>query len=97
MKTNLSIEKLSQAAKVLRCIAHPDRLRIVECLEHKTLSVNQLIEKLGLDQAVVSKHLSVLRRGGIVSSKVDKNFRRYVISYPNVLNVLNCMRKHGGK
>ena len=97
MKTKLTVAKLNQAARVLKCIAHPDRLRLVECLEHKELSVNGLVQKLGLSQAVVSKHLSVLREGGVVQNKIFKNYRYYSVSYENILNVLDCMRKHGGK
>ena len=97
MAIRLNVEKLKQAAKVLKCIAHTDRLRLVECLEGKEFSVSELVAKLGLSQAVVSKHLSILKRGGIVQSKVQKNYRYYSISYPNVLNVLDCLRKHRGK
>ena len=92
----LTVERVHQAAKVLKCIAHPDRLRLVECLETKELSVNELVVKLKRNQAVVSKHLAVLRRGGIVQRKIHGNFRYYSICYANVLNVLDCMRKHGG-
>lgn len=97
MRVKLTAEKLNRAAKVLKCISHPDRLRLVECLERNELSVNALVKKLGLSQAVVSKHLSVLREGEIVQSKVLRNYRYYSVSYANVLNVLHCMRKHVGK
>lgn len=92
----LSAETLKRASRVLRCISHPDRLRLVECLEGRELSVGELMTRLRLDQAAVSKHLAVLKKNGIVAGRVRANFRYYSISYPNVLNVLACMRKHGG-
>ena len=97
MGARLNVEKLKKAAQVLKCIAHADRLRLVECLGGKEYSVSELVAKLGLSQAVVSKHLAILKRGGIVQGKVQKNYRYYSIAYPNVLNVLDCLRKHGGK
>lgn len=97
MKKKLTSDIMRRAAKVLRCISHPDRLRIVECLEGHALSVGELTGKLKLEQAVVSKHLAVLRKSGIVAGEVRGNFRYYSIAYPNVINVLDCMRRHGGK
>ena len=96
MKNKLTVERLAEASRVLRCIAHPDRLRLVECLENRERSVNELARELKLTQAAVSKHLAVLRRAGIVRSQVHKNFRYYSVAYLKVLNVLDCMRKHRG-
>ena len=96
MKSKLTAERLHQAAQVLKCIAHPDRLRLVERLENRDRSVNELVRELGLTQAVVSKHLAVLRRAGIVRNEVRKNFRYYSVAYHNVLNILDCMRRHRG-
>ncbi len=97
MKNRLNIVLLKKASQVLRCISHPDRLRLVERLEGRELSVNELMRELGLAQAVVSKHLAVLKRGGIVRSLARANRRYYSVAYPNVLNILDCLRKHGGK
>jgi DNA-binding transcriptional ArsR family regulator len=96
MRKRLDVETLKRASRMLRCISHPDRLRLVESLEARELSVGELMARLRLDQAAVSKHLAVLKGGGIVASRVRGNFRYYSISYPNVLNVLNCIRNHGG-
>jgi DNA-binding transcriptional ArsR family regulator len=96
-KKNLNPQLVRQASEVLRCIAHADRLRVVECLEGKSLSVSEIIRALGLDQVAVSKHLAVLKKGGIVKSKVQANYRYYSIAFPGVLKILECMRQCGGK
>lgn len=96
-KIPLTVERLRRAARVLRCLAHPDRLRLVECLEHRERPVNELVERLGIGQAAVSKHLAVLRREGLVRGKVSRNYRYYSIAHPHVVGVLDCVRKHGGK
>lgn len=93
----LDPQMLARAAKKLRTLAHPDRLRIVEMLRSRKLSVGELAEKLGLAQAVISKHLALLKKAGILASKADCNFRYYSLSGTQVLNVLNCIKKSCSK
>jgi ArsR family transcriptional regulator len=97
MKRKLDLQLIQRASKVLRCIGHPDRLRIVECLESGTLPVGSMTKALGLSQVRLSKHLSVLKKHGIVSSAARANYRDYSIAYPGIIPLLNCMRQHGGK
>lgn len=93
----INIESIHNAARVLRAIGHPDRLRIVEALEKKAKSVKELMHELKLTQVSVSKHLAVLKKQRIVASIAVSNLRNYSIAYPNVIHVLNCLRTHGGK
>ena len=95
-KAKLNAILVRQTSKVLRSIAHPDRLRIVEYLEQKEKSVGEITKALRLTQAVISKHLAVLRRDGIVANSVQANYRYYSITHPGVIHILNCMRKYGG-
>lgn len=95
MPPPLTVERLTAAARTLKAIAHPERLRLVQTLEKGRRPVHQLVRELGLPQAVVSKHLAVLRRAGVARSEVRGNFRYYGISNRNVLAVLDCMRRHG--
>ena len=88
---------LSRAAKKLRVLAHPDRLRIVETLRPRRLPVGELAVRLGLPQAVISKHLALLKNAGILASEADCNFRYYSLAGTNVLNVLNCIKKSCSK
>lgn len=92
----IDIQAIRNAARVLRVIGHPDRLRIVEALEKSSKSVSELMKELGLSQVAVSKHLSVLKKQGIVRSEAVSHFRHYSIAYRNVISVLNCLRSHGG-
>ncbi len=52
-------------AKIIKAIAHPTRLFIVEELEKKEKCVNELTEMIGADMSTVSKHLSVLKNAGL--------------------------------
>jgi DNA-binding transcriptional ArsR family regulator len=94
---SLDPQVLSQAAKKLRILAHPDRLRIVEMLRSRRLSVGELTAKLSLPQAVISKHLALLKNAGILASEADCNFRYYSLANTRVLDVLNCIRKSCSK
>ncbi len=90
---NLSIERVGQMAQVLRLLAHPHRLKIVEILEsEKEAPVYQIAEEVGLPQAATSQHLNQMKRVGLVGS-----FRRgkevwYAIGDRRGIKILNCIR-----
>jgi len=58
-------------------LAEPTRRRIVEELGGEERSVGELVDALKLSQPTVSKHLRVLRDGGLVSSRVAAQRRMY--------------------
>jgi ArsR family transcriptional regulator len=58
-------------AKVAKALAHPSRLMIVDLLQHDEKCVNDLTEAVGADQSTVSRHLSILKEAGIVSSRKE--------------------------
>jgi DNA-binding transcriptional ArsR family regulator len=60
-------------------LAEPMRLRILEELRASERSVGQLVEALAVSQPLVSKHLKVLREGGLVSSRTAAQQRIYRI------------------
>ena len=60
-------------------LAEPNRRRILDLLRRKELPVGELVERLGMSQPAVSKHLRVLREAGVVSARIDAQRRRYRI------------------
>lgn len=58
---------LEARARVLKAMAHPSRLLIIEELQNTERCVCELTEMIGADISTVSKHLSVLRQAGIVA------------------------------
>jgi ArsR family transcriptional regulator len=84
---------LFRAVKTLRILAHPVRLQIIEHLKSGKRSVGELGAALQLPQAVVSKHLALLKKGGVLASQTDCNFRHYSLTNTMVLEVLNCIKK----
>ncbi|BCJ74364.1 transcriptional regulator [Catellatospora sp. IY07-71] len=60
-------------------LGEPNRLRILELLRGAELSVGELVDRLGMSQPAVSKHLKVLRQAGFVSSRIAAQQRIYRI------------------
>ena len=50
----------------LSALAEPNRLQIIDLLRHKPRAVGEIVDRLGLRQPQVSKHLRVLSDAGLV-------------------------------
>lgn len=66
-----SDELLQRIAEVLKAMADPTRLKILHSLQHGERCVSDILDIVGGSQANVSKHLSVLKRVGLVDSRRD--------------------------
>ena len=82
---------LNARAKVLKAMAHPTRLFIIEELEKGERCVCDLTDQIGADVSTVSKHLSVLRQAGIVSDDKRGNQVFYSLRVPCILNFFGCV------
>ncbi len=82
---------LDARAKVLKAMAHPTRLFIIEELEKKERCVCDLTEMIGADVSTVSKHLSVLKQAGIVIDDKRGNQVFYRLRVPCILNFFGCV------
>lgn len=72
---------------MLKALAEPARLRIVERLADEELCVCHLVEDLDLPQPLVSHHLKALRQAGVVDSERFKQWVYYRLR-PDVLAAL---------
>ena len=75
VKNHHNEEELEKTATFLKAIAHPMRLAILDLLsDGSSKSVTQIYQRLGLEQAVASHHLGLLKTKGVLNSKrVGKN------------------------
>jgi ArsR family transcriptional regulator len=78
-------------AKVLKALAHPTRLFIVEELEKEERCVCDLTEMIGADMSTVSKHLSVLKQAGILIDDKRGNQVFYRLRVPCILSFFGCV------
>src|SRR5580692_3364431 len=65
------------ADAVLEAIVEPTRRRILEAVRTGERSVGELVDKLGMNQPGVSRHLKVLRDAGLVTVRSDAQRRLY--------------------
>ena len=90
----LSKEKLEAAAEMLKAIAHPTRIAIINLLEtHKKMSVTDIFEALGIEQAVASHHLRILKDRGVLVSEKDGKNRYYSLKHERLTQVIECIDK----
>jgi DNA-binding transcriptional ArsR family regulator len=81
-------------AEVFQALAHPTRIAILELLRDGELPAGKLIEKLGLEQANASQHLSVLRSKQIVVNRKEGNQVFYSLRNRLLVDVLDIMRRY---
>jgi len=62
-------KQVKRAAKLLKTISEPNRLRILCMLIEGTLCVCELVENLDLSQNLVSHHLGVLKKSGLINDE----------------------------
>jgi len=83
--------KYDQMAVIMKAMAHPTRLFILDKLSEKEHCVCELQELIGADMSTVSKHLSVLKNAGIIDNRKQNNQVFYSLICPCVLDVYQCV------
>lgn len=80
-----------RVAHVLKAVAHPVRLQIIELLEHKEMCVGDIVEALGIKQAITSQHLNMMRDKEVLCSRREGSKVYYAIKNKNVIKLLYCI------
>jgi DNA-binding transcriptional ArsR family regulator len=65
------------SSAAFRTLAEPNRVAILDLLREGEQPVGKLVQRLGLSQPTVSKHLRVLKDAGLVEARVDAQRRLY--------------------
>ena len=77
---------------LLRALASPHRLRIVQLLGERPREVNEIARDLGLGQAAMSQHLGAMRAVGLVEAMREGRSVRYRLTDPEILAACDLMR-----
>jgi DNA-binding transcriptional ArsR family regulator len=77
--TKPNLERPEVLATFFQAMADPTRVRILEMLAQRPMTVSDLVAALGMAQGRVSSHLSCLRWCGYVRAEVDGRFNRYTL------------------
>jgi DNA-binding transcriptional ArsR family regulator len=81
-------------AEFFQALSHPTRIAIIELLRDGELSAGTLIERLGVEQANASQHLTVLRAKRLVINRKSGNQVFYSVRDRLILDVLDVMRQY---
>lgn len=84
-------QQLNARAVVLKAMAHPTRLFIIEELAQRECSVSELTAMVGADVSTVSKHLAQLKQTGLVCDDKRGNQVFYRLAVPCILNFFGCV------
>lgn len=82
---------MERRANILKALAHPSRLMMVDELANGERCVCELQELVGADISTVSKHLTVLKKAGLVESEKRGLQVFYTLLSPCVMNFFTCV------
>lgn len=88
----IAAEKFVSAVNMLKVIAHPVRLSIVDLLtENERMTILEIQEALNLEQAIASQQITLMEDKGVLNSeRVGRN--KYVsLRFPKMKNIVSCL------
>ncbi len=93
-KLTLDVTKLEMAASKLRAIAHPMRIAIIDLLhDSQKLSVTEIYNSLGIEQATASHHLNILKNKGVLVSKREGKKIYYSLRSVTLTEIIECINR----
>ena len=89
LSERVGTEKLIRASELLKVAAHPQRLAILDLIGSRgSLCVSDLQEKLGLEQAILSQHLILMRDKGLLDVTREGRYSYYRLKRPEFLKII---------
>jgi len=89
--TNSERYRIEAKARILKALAHPTRLFIIDKLNLQDYCVCELTELVGADTSTVSKHLSILKHAGLVESRKDGTMVHYSLADECIVKCVGCL------
>lgn len=86
-------EDIDLAARSLKAMSHPIRLKILCTLSDGEVSVQGIVDSVGTSQSNISQHLAILRDKGILVSRKDANRVYYRVGDPRTLRLISMMKE----
>ena len=84
-------ERLEARAQIIKAMAHPTRLFIVDELSRSERCVADLTKMIGADVSTMSKHLALLKQAGVVLDERRGQQVFYRLRVPCILNFFGCV------
>jgi len=86
-------EHIEMAARALKAIAHPLRLKILCVVGDQEACVQDIVEQVGTSQSNISQHLAILREKGVLLTRKDANRVFYRVGDQRTLQLVGMMRE----
>jgi ArsR family transcriptional regulator len=86
-------EHIEQAARAIKAMSHPLRLKILCVLGSREISVQEIVDLVGTSQSNISQHLAVLRDKGVLRTRKDANRVYYRVGDARTLQLISMMRE----
>jgi DNA-binding transcriptional ArsR family regulator len=80
-----------RATRLFGALANETRLRIIELLQEKELTVGEIAKALGILQSGASQHLAILTRSGVLAVERNGTSRIYRLRGPRIPRVLETI------
>jgi ArsR family transcriptional regulator len=86
-------EHIELAARALKAIAHPLRLKILCIIGDQEVCVQEIVDQVGTSQSNISQHLAILREKGVLLTRKDANRVFYRVGDTRTLQLVGMMRE----
>jgi DNA-binding transcriptional ArsR family regulator len=86
-------EHIETAARALKAIAHPLRLKILCVLGDTEVCVQDIVDAVGTSQSNISQHLAILRDKGVLQTRKEANRVFYRVGDQRTLQLIVLMRE----
>lgn len=86
-------EHIELAARALKSIAHPLRLKVLCVLGDQEACVQDIVDAVGTSQSNISQHLAILREKGVLVTRKDANRVFYRVGDQRTLQLVGMMRE----
>lgn len=83
----------SQRIEILKMIAHPVRIKILDELTKGVKCVSDFQDFLEISQPNVSQHLSLLRTHGVIDFYIDGRLKCYFLKEPMIPDMIGLLKK----
>jgi DNA-binding transcriptional ArsR family regulator len=86
-------EQIEIAARALKAISHPLRLKILCVVGDQEVCVQEIVDAVGTSQSNISQHLAILRDKSVLTTRKDANRVFYRVADRRTLQLVEMMRE----
>ncbi|HBG49817.1 MAG TPA: transcriptional regulator [Cyanobacteria bacterium UBA9971] len=90
-------KRYKKRSEIIKALAHPTRLFIIDFLADGEKCVCEIVEQVGVDISTISKHLLVMKNAGLVESEKRGLNMFYKTACPCISSLFTCLESIGNK